>query len=215
MKEAMPIANTLFFLLLKFGLLYLALPFLLVDLGLIQSSLAKLNFVSEPFVHCAIVVMAIGATISLAAKSRIYVLWVIACLLFSAFFFAHDVLGLYLDRFSVCTLIMAALFVFGAVNFLYRNKITEPLLVLLPICSGAWLFWSLIYNPYFVAWVSRVRNHMSLEASFFEALRAWPTHLETLAIGVIPMMVIYVFGNRSYEHFSLYWKLKSRTPEED
>jgi hypothetical protein len=207
--------NTISVLLLKFGLLFLALPILLADLLLIQTSLPRLSFVSEPFVHTAIFVIAIGAIVSLATKSRVYVLWVIACLFFSGIFFTHHVTGLFLDQFSVCTLVMAALFVVGAISFLYRNKFTGPLLVLLPICSGAWVFWSVIYNPYFVAWFSRVRNHMSIEASFHEVLRNWPTHLETLAIGVIPMMVIYVFANRSYEHYSLYWKIHSRKQEED
>ena len=38
-------------------------------------------------------------------------------------------------------------------NFLYRNRFTEPMLVILLVITGAWLFIRLVYHPYMAGWV--------------------------------------------------------------
>ena len=58
----------------------------------------------------------------------------------------------------------------GCFNALCRQSFTEPLLAALPIVAGAWVFLTLIYLPFSLAWVNFATGRMGYFASAIEGI---------------------------------------------
>src|SRR5690606_1594192 len=93
--------------------------------------------------------------IGIKTRSRAPLLWAAFCLGFSALY-------LHADFYDYLDYLVVGLFLAAGINYLYRNRITEPLLILLPLMSGAWLFLQLIYCPYMPIWIARKSSVISL-----------------------------------------------------
>ncbi|MDO8990207.1 MAG: hypothetical protein Q7U91_11320 [Sideroxyarcus sp.] len=184
---------------IKLALLYLALPLLLLDLILIQTAVPRLIFETQPFLYSTLFVLVIAVAISGMIKSKTPILWALFLLLYSAVFFAQqmhaDVFGV---RFSVVTLLIAFTFLAGTINFLFRNRITEPLLVLLPVCAGAWLYLSFIYQPSLVAWATVSAGKNDVASALLSVFGDSSTNLVMMAIVVVPSAVLYFLGKHGY-----------------
>jgi hypothetical protein len=186
-------------LIIKIALLYLALPLLLVDLILIQTAVPRLIFETQPYLYSILVVLVIAIVISGMIKSIIPIIWTVFSLLYSTVFFAmqsHAVV--FKIAFSGVTLLIAFTFLVGIINFLYRNKITEPLLVLLPVCAGAWLYLSFIYQPSLVAWATFSAGKNDVVSVLFSVFGNYSANLVMMAIVVVPSAVLYFLGKHGY-----------------
>jgi hypothetical protein len=114
-------------------------------------------------------------------------------------------------RFSVVTLLIAFTFLVGTINFLFRNRITEPLLVLLPVCAGAWLYLSFIYQPSLVAWATVSAGKNDLASVLHSVFGDSSTNLVMMAIVVVPSAVLYFLGKHGYVRLYNYALAKIRS----
>ena len=184
---------------IKLALLYLALPVLLVDLILIQTAVPRLIFETQPYIYSTLFVLVIAIAISGMIKSKAPILWAVFFLLYSTVFFAQQMHALVFGvRFSVVTLLIAFTFLVGVINFLYRNKIAEPLLVLLPVCAGAWLYLSFIYQPSLVAWAVYSAGKNDVVSVLFSIFGDYSANFVMTAIVVVPSAVLYFLGKHGY-----------------
>jgi hypothetical protein len=173
---------------LKAVLLYVMFPLVWVDLTLFGVSIPRYTFGIQPFFMAVAFVVAVAAAISFTIKSKTPILWTLFCVAYSAIFivFALDSLAL-----------IALCLVVGAISFLYRSKITEPFLVLLPIIAGAWLFLQFVYVFFFVTWA----NFMAMQKGVGDSLFRGALSLEYQAMQfalVIPLLAMYFLGKHSY-----------------
>lgn len=198
--------------LIKIALLYLALPLLLVDLILIQTAVPRLIFNLQPFLYSSLFVLVIAVVISYVSKSKLPIILAVACLLYSIAFFASLSYSVILKvPFSAITLLIALTFLVGAINFLYRNKITEPLLALLPVCAGAWLFVSYIYYPSLVAWATYSAGRKNVASVLLGMFGDLSTNLLMMAIVVVPTMIMYFLGKHGYAKVYQYYIVKKNS----
>jgi hypothetical protein len=173
---------------LKAVLLYAMFPFVWVGLTLFAVSLPRSIFEIRPFFMAAAFVVAVAAAISFTVKSKTPILWALFCVAYSAVFvvFALDSLAL-----------IALCLVIGAISFLYRSKITEPFLVLLPIIAGAWLFLQFVYGFFLVAWANFTAMQKGLGDSLFRGALSLEYQAMQFAL-VIPLLTLYFLGKHSY-----------------
>jgi hypothetical protein len=176
---------------MKVALLYLMFPFLWINLTLFGVSIPKHLFETQPFFIAAIFVVVITAAISVAIKSKTPILWALLCVAYSAVFFIF--------LFHSLTLIAICLTI-GAISFLYRSKITEPFLVLLPIIAGAWLFLQFVYGFCFVAWTYYITGQKDLGDLLFQSTLTLSDQVMQIAM-VAPLFVMYLLGKHSYVKF--------------
>lgn len=183
------IAKKIAFFLVRAFVAYVALILLWIDLTLFEVALPHYIFERQPFVQAALLVIAISGAISAAIKSRTPVVFTALCVGYSGFVFMYVPLVAW----------FIALFgLIAAINFLFRNRITEPLLAILPVIIGAWAFLSSAYAPYFVGWAYYVTGNKDLLGSIVEALHsARDQMLPTVAM--LPVLVMYFLGKRHYE----------------
>ena len=134
-----PRAKQIFWGLLRLALLYLLLPLLLIDLILIQTAVPRLIFQWQPFAMAAMIWLAVLAAVAYRRKTRTPLIWGGVGLAYAAAFFASLLYAVVIagTRFSGIPLLIAFAFLAGAINFLYRNRVSEPLLILLPTCAAA------------------------------------------------------------------------------
>lgn len=175
----------------------LALIVLWIDLVLFETASAMHFFEQQPFVQSAAFTLAVSAAISFAIRSKTPTIFTALCLAYSAFFFVFR---------HQAALFMAIFCLFAAVNFLYRNKVTEPLLVMLLIITGAWAFIFFIYPSYLVGWANYVAGRKDLGDSTLEGFSA-AKHQIAATLAMVPVIVMYLLGKHSY--VKLYSVLKS------
>jgi len=172
----------------KLVVVYLLSIFVLLDLVLIDLAVPRILFVAEPFIQAAAILMLVGVIASIVARSPSQTLW-------ATFFVGYSLLFLIPVR--ELDWVIGLVCLVGAISYLYRNKATEPFLVLLPIISGGWLFVELIYEPYLVAWTSYIADGHMIEAV--------KKGLHFISIGgfanvliVLPLLATYALGKQAY-----------------
>lgn len=203
--------NQILVVIIKLALLYVAVPLLLVDLILIQTAVPRLNFEAQPYLYSSLPVLVVALAISGMIKSKTPILWAVFCLLYSAVFFPQQMhAAVFGVRFSIVTLLIAFTFLVGTVNFLFRNRITEPMLVLLPVCAGAWLYLSFIYQPSLVAWATVSAGKHDVASALFSVFGDTSANLLLMAIVVIPSAVLYFLGKHEYVRLYQYALAKIR-----
>lgn len=188
----------IFNLLFKLFVLYLMYPLHVIILILVQTNIPKILFYKEPFIHISMIVVTLGAVVSLKTASKTPLLWSVLWVSFSGALFVHQgYVGVFIAFFLLTS----------AINYIYRNKVTEPLLVFLPIISGSLLLVHPVYSTYFGVWATYETGiNAFADSTFYElTLRA----LLQSAI-VIPIMAAYYLGNHSY--IKLYPIIKRLNP---
>lgn|GEM_PF-3502392 len=186
--------------LLRLALLYLLLPLLLIDLILIQTAWPRLLFDWRPFAVAATVWAAIFGFIAYRYQSRKPLIWGDISLIYAALFFVASVrpvvtVGV---NFSSITLMIAFAFLAGVLSFLYRNRYSEPLLVLLPICALAWSFLFLLHQPCFVVWAILASGTGDMSDALRIVFDEATTSAITLAVVVFPTMLMYFLDKHTY-----------------
>ena len=205
--------------LLRLGLMYLLLPFLLIDLILIQTAVPRLLFQWQAFAVAALIWLAVFAAVAYRRRSSTPFIWGVVSLAYAGAFFASLVYTVFIagKAFSGIPLLIAFAFLAGAINFLYRNRFSEPLLVLLPTCAAAWTFIVLLYQPCLLALAVWLAGKQSVLPVLMEVFGDVTTNGVMLAVVVLPAAVMYVLGKHSY--LGAYaWaaaKLKAKPREEE
>ncbi|MDD5470985.1 MAG: hypothetical protein PHP05_03605 [Sideroxydans sp.] len=189
----MPILKQIFGGLLRLGLLYLLLPFLLADLILIQATVPNLPFQWQPFAVAAVIWMAAFAAVSYRRRSRMLLIWSVVSQAYAGAFFASASTGI-----SGISLLILFTLLAGAINFLYRNRVSESLLVMLPICSAAWSFIVLLYQPCLVAWAVWIIGKQSVLQGLLDVFGNVTTNVLRLAVVVLPVAIMYFLGKHAY-----------------
>jgi hypothetical protein len=175
--------------LFKAFILYLAFLVLLLDLILIETSLPRFIFEKQPFFYSWVIVVLIGAIISTFVHSRTPFLWAIFCPALSAFIFFIFA--------RHATAFIAFFLAIGAISFIYRNKITEPFLILLPILAGGWLFLHFVYTIYLVSWAYYVTGQKAFGEAIFQGLLSVSDQGVQIAL-VLPIFLMYFLGKQGY-----------------
>lgn len=181
----------------KAYLVYLALIVLWIDWVLFETARPKYFFDARPFIQSAALTVTISAAISIANRSKEAIVFTIFCVAYSAFFFVFQ---------RQAASFIALFCALAAVNFLYRNKVTEPLLAMLLVITGAWVFISLVYPTYLVVWANYVTGRKDLVHSIIEAFSVAKGQLVSTLI-ILPVIAAYLLGKHSY--VKLYVALKS------
>ena len=181
---------------LKVALLYVMFPFVWISMILFATALPKSIFEIQPFFMAVAFVVTVAAAISFTVKSKTPILWALFCVAYSVVFivFALDSLAL-----------IALCLVIGAISFLYRSKITEPFLVLLPIIAGAWLFLQFVYGLFLVTWA----NYLAMQKGLGDSLFRGALSLEYQAMQfslVVPLLAMYFLGKHSYVKLQLFFQ---------
>ena len=192
-----PIIKKAAVLLTKLFILYLALIVLVIDFVLFKAAWQRFIFEQQPFIQSTVLSLVISATISMAIRSKNPIIFTALCLACSALFFVS---------YHQATSFIALFCALAAVNFLCKNKITEPFLVMLPIIAGAWIFITTVYPSYLLAWANYITGRKDFFDSIFEGLAAVKDQL-VLTIIIIPVVFMYFLGKHSY--VKLYSILKS------
>lgn len=175
-------------LLLKLAVLWLALPLVMIDLILLQIGMPRLaGFDWPPFLGAAAVALVLAA---LAARELLLVITL--AILAAGVAFLHGS-ALYGPGFSV---LLGATLLPAALNFLYRNRITEPMLALLPVLVLAYLFVSVLYGGAFILWVWAVAGWPLRDEPWqfvevlFESSLAFPL--------MLPFSLMYLLGKHCH-----------------
>jgi hypothetical protein len=185
---------------LRLGVLYLLLPLLLIDLILIQTAVPRLLFQWQPFVVAALIWLAIFSAAAYRRRSRTPLIWGFVSLAYAGAFFASLTYTVFIaDRgFTGIPLLIAFAFLAGAINFLYRNRFSEPFLILLPTCAAAWVFIVLLYQPCLVAFAVWLAGKQSVLQVLMEIFGDVTTNGVMLAIVVLPAAAMYAMGKHLY-----------------
>lgn len=173
----------------KLALLYLMTVIIWITVILLQVALPRIVIETEPLLHAATLVLLIAAGIALKTKSRTPLLWAVFCLGYSS---------LYIDFYGYLEVFIIVLSIAAGINYLFRNRITEPLLVLLPILTGSWLFLQLVYMPYALVWIT-IKTGYDISLGFEQI---W------ISLLISPLMLMYLLGKRYY--IGIYSFLKHR-----
>jgi hypothetical protein len=175
----------------KLAFLYLMTVIISITVILLQVALPRIVFETEPLLHAAALVLLIAAGIALKTKSRTPLLWAIFCLGYSS---------LYIDFYGYLEVFIIVLSIAAGINYIYRNRITEPLLVLLPVLTGGWLFLQLIYMPYAMIWITMKTGY---DISF-GIEQIWTSLL------ISPLILMYLLGKRYYKDIYLFLKRRAQ-----
>jgi hypothetical protein len=176
-----------FYFFLKLLFLYLSFGLYTAVLILIDVGMPLVLFVAEPFIHVSSAVIILGAIVSLKIRSMAPLLWTVFWALFA-------VALLHIPLRYVGIFISIFLFA-GAINYLYRNKFTEPLLVFLPIIAGALFLIQPVYNHYLGVWA-----YFETGVTTFAGYSAKEIVVKMVfqSLLVVPIFVLYFLGKRSY-----------------
>ena len=197
MMSIAPILKKAVVFLAKASIIYLALIVLWIDWILFETARPKYFLEYQPFVQSMALVLAVSAAIAVAIRSKEPIIFTALCLAYSAFFFVFQ---------RQAASFIALFCALAAVNFLYRNKVTEPLLAMLLVITGAWVFISLVYPTYVVAWANYSTGRKDLAHSLIEAFSIAKGQLVSTLI-ILPVISVYFLGKHGY--LKLYFALKS------
>ena len=168
--------------------LYLAIPFLWVDLVLIYTAIPRFLFLERAFALSVLFVILGAATISIRVHSKMPMLFALLCLSYSGALLA-------VSDYSVA--LLGLLILLAAIHFVYANRFTEPLLAALPVVAGAWAFLSLIYLPFSIGWV----HYATGQAGYLESAMQGVVSLKIQSIQALmaaPLLVMYFLAKKSY-----------------
>lgn len=172
----------------KAFVIYLAAIVLWIDLVLLHVALPKYIFEQRPFVHAAILVIAVSTAMSVGTKSKTPVVFTTICVAYSAFFYTY---------LHLVTLFIGLFCAIATVSFFYRNRFTEPLLVMLLVIAGVWVFTSLIYTSYFVGWANYITGQKDFGGSVLEGLLSAKDQAASVLL-IVPILLMYFLGKHSY-----------------
>ena len=184
-----PLAKKIGIVLAKLVVLYLALVVLLVDFVLLMIAFPRILSEQQPFIQSAAITLLISAVVSVIRRSRTPVLFVVFCIAYSALAIRANVYHLIALLAFFCAV--------AAANFLYRNKVTEPLLVMLLVITGAWVFTHFVHLPYAVGWVYFVAGKRDFLGALGEGLAAVPDQMLVISL-MAPALAMYFLGKHSY-----------------
>jgi hypothetical protein len=177
----------------KVAILLLLLPILWADLVLMTVAIPI--FERAPFLHSAALVGCVAAIVSLVVRSLTPMVWAALWVAYAGAFFT-------LNIYAVAAVGLSMLV--AAVSFIYRNKFTEPLLVLLPVFAGAFLFVTLVYDAYLPAWIRFVTGHLGLGNAVLMALNEAARQYIPLAL-TVPIFGMYFLGKHGYTKLAPYF----------
>lgn len=190
--------KTVLVVLLKVAILFLIFPFLWISLVLNSVSEPVFVFRWPPFLQAMIIPLLAAAVIAMARRTATPIYWAVFCCAFTFFYFAFP---------GRASLFIAPFAVAGMVSFLYRNKITEPMLVMLPIAIGTCLYINWIYTPYLVTWAYYTTGLKTFPEAVLAGLTVLNTRLVAAAV-IAPLLGIYFLGKHA--HVSLYNYCRAR-----
>lgn len=180
-------------LLCKLALLWLALPFVVIDLILIQFSMPRLaGFHWQPFLYAALLALALSALVARLSRDRELLIVTALAILAAGIAFMHRN-TLYDPRLAW---LLGATLVPAAINFLYRNRVTEPMLALLPVLVMAFLFVELLYSSAFILWAYAVTD-LSLADEPMKHVEAVLGSSLNFAL-MLPFSLMYLLGKHSH-----------------
>lgn len=166
----------------------LVAPLLWVDLILMQTALPRILFVERAFVLSVLLVVLGAAAISLHYRSKLPMLFAVLSLMYSLVF---------LSVVPYAVAFVGLLMLVAAIHFIHNNRFTEPLLVLLPITAGAWVFLSMVYLPFLNGWVYYATNRMSYLGSGIEAIGS--LNVQSLqALIAVPLLFMFFIAKKGY-----------------
>lgn len=180
-------------LLLKLALLWLVLPLTMIDLIFLWFRMPNLaGFDWPPFLGAAAFALILSALVAWRYAARELLEVSALAILAAGVAFLHGS-ALYGPGFAV---LLGATLLPAALNFLYRNRITEPMLALLPVVVLAYLFVNVLYGGAFILWVWAVTDwplwdepwrfvEMLLESSLAFAL-------------MLPFSLMYLLGKHCH-----------------
>lgn len=180
--------------------LYLAIPFLWIDLVLMYTAIPRFLFLERAFVSSVLLVVLGAAAMSIRLRSKLPMLFALLCLSYSSVF-------LVTPPYSVA--LVGLLMLVAAIHFVHANRFTEPLLAALPIVAGAWIFLTLIYLPFSIAWVNYTTDRMSYFASAIEGIGSLKIQ-SIQALIVVPLLVMYFLAKKG--HICLFVWARSLRP---
>ena len=168
--------------------LYLAIPFLWVDLVLMYTAIPRFLFIERAFVLSVLLVVLGAAAISIRLGSKLPMLFAVLCLTYSSVFLVAPLYSVAL----VGLLIVAA-----AIHFVHANRVTEPLLAPIPMVAGAWIFLTLIYLPSSLCWANYATDRMGYFASAIEGIGSLKVQ-SIQALIVVPLLVMYFLAKKGH-----------------
>ena len=168
--------------------LYLAIPFLSVDLILMYTAIPRFLFLERAFVLSVLLVVLGAAAISIRLRSKLPMLFAVLCLSYSSVF-------LVVPPYSVA--LVGLLMLVAAIHFVHANRFTDTLLAALPIVAGAWIFLTLIYLPLSLGWVNFATDRMGYFASAIEGIGSLKVQSIQVLI-VLPLLVMYFLAKKGY-----------------
>lgn len=178
----------------KLLVLYLAVPFLWVDLILMRTAWPRFLLFERAFVLSVLIVVLGAAAISMRYHSKLPMLFVVLCLSYSSVLLA-------VNTYSIT--FVGLLMLVAAIHFVRPSRFTEPLLVVLPIVAGAWVFLSMVYLPFSVGWVSYATGRMSYLESAVEGVGSLKAQ-SIQALIAAPLLVMYLLAKVRSSHL-LVW----------
>lgn len=174
----------------KAFVIYLMLIALWIALFLFGTAIPRYGtFEHQPFVQSAILALAISALISHAGRSKTPAIFTAVCLGYSGLFFVFP---------HQAALFIAFFCLVAAISFFYRNKITEPLLAMLPVIAGTWVFLCFVYPSYLVAWVSYISNQKDFGGSAIAGFEVARSQIAPSLALLLPVLAMYFLGKQSY-----------------
>ena len=179
--------------------LYLAIPLLSVDLILMYTAIPRFLFLERAFVLSVLLVVLSAAAISIPLRSKLPMLFAVLCLSYSSVF-------LVAPRYSVA--LVGLLMLVAAIHFVLASRFTEPLLAAIPIVAGAWVFLSLIYLPFSVAWANYATERIGYFASFMEGIGSLKVQ-SIQALIVVPLLAMYLLAKKCHIYLFVWaWSLR-------
>lgn len=184
----------------KLIVMYLAIPFLWVDLVLMYTAMPRFLFIERAFVLSILLVVLGAAAISIRLRSKLPMLFAVLCLSYSSVF-------LVVPTYSVA--LVGLLMLVAAIHFVHANRFTEPLLAALPIVAGAWIFLTLVYLPFSLGWANYATDRMGYFASAIEGIGS--LKLQSIqGLIVVPLLAMYFLAKRG--HICLFEWARSLRP---
>lgn len=170
--------------------LYLAFPFLWIDLILMYTAMPRFLFLERAFALSVLLVVLGAAAISMRLRSKLPMLFAVLCLSYSAVFQV-------VPPYSVA--LVGLLMLVAAIHFVHANRFTKPVLAAIPIVAGAWVFLSLVYLPLSLGWVNFATDRMGYFASVIEGIGSLRVQ-SIQALIVVPLLVMYFLAKKGHIH---------------
>lgn len=189
--------------LLKLGLAYLLTMPLLISLILVETTLPRLLLLWPPLGQSAALVLA-GASLVAWLRRR----WSALRLALVSLAYA----GLFLSFHRLAVPCLGIFLAVGLLGFLWRNPLSDRLLGQIPLQAGGWIFLTLAYEPYVIAWAQVVTGHAPLAAASANGLADLAVQWPQLVIAAL-WLLVYGLGRRSYRQLPGLWRQLRRRPD--